>query len=195
MVDHVFNDCFFHYRLVCKAWRIRVGSKWKIFYIPLSICEKHNGRVRDYGSVVSLSKTEHSCILKKPTSKESWLPLVERIEALAIVVVQGFQSTGKKGCAWYVRIKLNHSSNHPSNHPSKPKSWRSSESILRRLPSEFCDKYLECIFRDKELRTSSLITKWQPTDNNSPIIASLNEWDKNEVLSNATTDGKYYEPL
>ena len=192
IISHIFKAPILSYkhRLVCKEWRYRFPLAWTnarsqkmygfysddhysmpMFHIPISTGMDVNGRVRDNGGVMPLDKHHFNRIVKNPTSFACWLPIIDDLDPLNIVVVQGYQANDKMGYAWYIRIG------------NGVKKSELISNILRCLPFEVCERIMARIFTKPELkgmRRSELITKWQPTENNRPVTASLNGWDKNE---------------
>jgi hypothetical protein len=154
------------HRLVCKEWRLLFVRYWPHgdFYVPLPKSMGGCGRVRDHQTPIVVTPAQLARIRHSPEDANSW-PSVDSVSPLSIVVVRGVQANGEIGHVWYARLRL-----------EKEKRETPVSKCLRRLPAEFCDKYLLFIFSIPQMRFSSLITQFQPTDDNSPVVAAKNGW-------------------
>lgn len=173
--DEVLSSHNFHLRLVSKKWQFSIMMSYLkarqikiLFHIPsLPSSTSDFGVVRDYNHALKLSKKSYNSIKELMISKSNFNPLefvsIHEISPKCIIVVRTKRDVHK----WFVRIE----------HENKFALLKDGfNRTLLALTSGFCDELLSHIFKSKEMRKSSLVLEFQPTDQDVRIDNLLYNW-------------------
>lgn len=156
-----------------------VTNNRKYFFVPWSDGGTTSGRVRDHHVPIWVS---NSTVLAGITSAKNWPP-VEKIPPMAIVVVKGSYSEEpvdpdpKTGpYAWYCRVGI------------EGRKEGADCQILRLMPKSVVSEYTKHIARNGNMRTSSLLTSFQPDyDNAKALPVAVNGWSAVDGIKSEAT--------
>ena len=139
--------------------------------IPLAGNGSDSGRVRDHGQVIVV---ENDTVLGQLNNAKSWPPATS-IPPIAIVVVKGRHDENQKIPTnkehgmfhWYARVVSAENQN------------SEDRNILRPIPKQVVIDILKSLAKNDSMKKSSLITHYQPFENNKQVFPMQpNDWMK-----------------